>query len=37
MLTDAGVEKAERAFKLDNYADADQYGSSTLCNSSLKS
>lgn len=23
MLTDAGVEKAERAFKLDNYADAD--------------
>ena len=23
MLTDLGVEKAERAFKLDNYADAD--------------
>lgn len=23
MLTDSGVEKAERAFKLDNYADAD--------------
>ena len=23
MLTDAGVEKAEKAFKIDNYADAD--------------